>query len=112
MSRQYLRDRRRAQSGIQHCGRKIEIRDSIVLFGERRNVFVANAEIQRQISANFPFILRIQIPIVAVKMVVVLSELHGCCLREPEQEVGKVVSGAGRLLRRLSGLSGNQSEVL
>ena len=73
--------------------RQVQVHNAIVQFGERRNVFVAHAEIQGQVAAQAPFILYEQVPGIAPKVIVVIAELDRGQLRKAQQEVGKVVAG-------------------
>ncbi len=82
------RDRRRSKAH-----RQVQVHNAIVQFRERRNVFVAHAEIQCEVAAQAPFILYEQVPGIAPEVIVVVAKLDRSQLRKPQQEVGKVVTG-------------------
>ncbi len=69
----------------------------IVDFREWRNVFVAHAEIQGEIAAQFPLVLDVGVPGIAAEVVVVGAELRRGLLRQAEQKIGEVVAGAWHL---------------
>ena len=95
LPRENLSRCRSSSRRIEHRRRKIQVRDAIVFLGQRRDVFVTHAQVQRQISAHLPFILQVGVPEIAVKVVAVFAELHRCLLRQAEQKVGEVISRSG-----------------
>ena len=77
-------------------GRDVEIDQLIRRLAIGRNVFVSQTDIEAEIAARTPFILRIKVPGIAAEVIArrIGSVLHGRLLRQAEQEISEVEARA------------------
>src|SRR5258708_3829793 len=71
-------------------GRDIQVRDAAVFLGERRVVFVAHAEVQRQAGPYFPVVLRVTAPEVLPEVGAGIAVADGAGLRQSQHEIRQV----------------------
>ena len=72
----------------------VQIRDAVALLGEGREVLVAQAHVQTEIGQHAPVVLPVDGVNGAAEVGVLPAELDVARLREAQQEIGEIVTGA------------------